>query len=142
MKTTTLPIGIVRAAIDTEEGRAARAAGAAEDLKAAAAATAVAEAPGEEVSPWTEDPEGNPILIEGHIYYRNITVNLPNEAGVTFRLANAGMGAGVPVMLHIHPPSSRFAHVFQQSPEGVHPFLGRAERVVMPATPTKEGGVR
>lgn len=118
------------AAMDLREAKA---------LSEAASKRLTGAAESEEPSPWTEDKDGDPFLIEGHLYYRTITVNLPQEAGVTFRLANAGMGAGIPVLVHVHPATCRFAHVFQQSPEGVHPFLGRAERV---EKPVKEGGAK
>jgi hypothetical protein len=78
--------------------------------------------------PWTEDPAGNPILIEAELHVDLIDVAMPDGTTVEFRLEGA-WAAPCPVVVHIYPAVSRFANVFRRSCEGVHPFLGRAARV-------------
>lgn len=90
---------------------------------------AVKEPDADPAEAWTEDPAGNPLLIESVMTGREIRVSLPDGTVAFFRVDRADGGTGLPVLVHIYPAASRFANVFRYSPEGAHPFLCRAARM-------------
>lgn len=97
------------------------AAGAADDLRHAADSPCAADL-------WIEDPTGDPILVEGFLELTTVRVDLPDAPGTLFRFRGSYAG-GIAVLVHIHPAAGRFATVFRLSAEGVHAYLGRAERI-------------
>jgi len=74
------------------------------------------------------DDGGPPLLIEGTLEGRELTIGMPNGRSAIFYVAGDVDSSGPRVLIHLMYSNSRFGNVFRYSAEGVHTFLGPAMR--------------